>query len=259
MSTQPTSTAAASSLTVAMSARQMQIDIRSALVRDVARLWPLLDASRLDTTFPGWVRAMTLLVKSYRGQSAAAAAAAYRVARQDATQSPAPRSLVKFAPDPEPDWLIRAFGFSGPGTLNKDVARPNTALTVTMGTASRIVLDAGRTTIIDTVAADPVAVGWYRVTDGKPCAFCALLASRGVVYKKNSFDRSNAHFAGDGTAKVHNDCGCGFSPAFTHDVTLPGISDSALSVYRDATSGVKNADRMATFRKAWAAHLAARG
>lgn len=237
---------------IASSARQMQLAIRARLMQDVTRLWPLLDAKRLDTTFSGWLRAMTMLVRSYRGQSAAAASSAYRIAREHATMSPAPASLVKIAPEPDPEWLSRAFGYSGPGMLSRDTARPNTALTMTLGTASRVVLDAGRTTTLDTVKADPVAVGWYRVTDGKPCAFCALLASRGIVYKEHSFDGSNGRFTGDGMSKVHNDCGCGFSPAFNRDHALPDISQQAAEVYRNRGDG----DPLVAFRKAWAAHLA---
>ena len=226
---------------IASSARQMQLAIRARLLQNVTRLWPLLDAKRLDTTFPGWLRAMTMLVRSYRGQSAAAASAAYRAMREQSTQSPAPASLVKIAPEPDPEWLNRAFGYSGPGMLSRDTARPNTALTVTLGTASRVVLDAGRTTTLDTVKADPVAVGWYRVTDGKPCAFCALLASRGIVYKEHTVD-----------FKAHNDCGCSGAPAFSRTQDLPDVSRRAAQVYANRGDG----DPLVAFRKAWAQHLA---
>jgi hypothetical protein len=153
--------------------------------------------------------------------------------------------------------MARAFGFSGPGMLSRDTVRPNTALTTTLGTSARIALDGGRTTIVNTVASDPVALGWYRVTDGEPCAFCALMASRGVVYKDHAFDRSNTQFTGPGMAKVHNDCGCGFAPSFTRKQELPEISKVADQIYTKHAAGAGTGNQLAAFRKAWAAHQAA--
>jgi hypothetical protein len=81
----------------------------------------MLDRNRLDETWPGWLRAMSLLVRNYHGQSAQAAAASYRAAREQATLSPAPRSLIRLAPEPPQDWLDKAFGYSGPGLFQRDV------------------------------------------------------------------------------------------------------------------------------------------
>lgn len=244
-------------LQVAKSARVVQLAIRAKLMRDVTALWPALDAGRLAETWPGWLRAMTVLVGSYHGQSAAAASSAYRAARELATQSPAPRSLVRLAPPPGPEWMRQAFGYSGPAMLKWDKARPNTALSTTLGTAARIALDGGRTTMLDTIRADRLAAGWYRVTDGQPCAFCAMLASRGVVYKETSFDHSDPRFHGPGEFKVHNDCGCGLAPAFSKSrEELPDLNRTAESVWVDATDGVNYRHALREFRKAWNDHLA---
>jgi hypothetical protein len=124
--------------------------------------------------------------------------------------------------------------------LSKDTARPGTALSTTLGTASRIALDGGRTTTLDTVKADPVAVGWYRVTDGNPCAFCALLASRGVVYKADTVN-----------FQAHNDCGCTSAPAFSRSQKLPDLNRTADRIYTEATKGVPTGGQLAAFRKAW--------
>lgn len=238
--TAPTVDAGTTQLALASSARTIQLAIRAQLMQDVARLWPALAAKRLDETFPGWISAMRLLVTNYHGQSAAAAATFYRQARAEATQSPAPASLIRFAPKPDDQWLTRAFGYAGPGMLSRDTAQPGTALSTTLGTAARIALDGSRTTIIDTVHVDPVAVGWYRVTDGHPCAFCALLASRGIAYKTEK----HASF------QAHNDCGCTGAPAFTTGQELPEISRTAMQVYKDRGKG----PALVAFRKAWADH-----
>lgn len=235
-------TATTPALAVATAARGVQLAIRTALLRDVAKLWPSLDRKRLDETWPGWLQSMILLVTNYHGQSAAAASRFYRQARSQAIQSPTPSRLIRLAPTPAEDWLTRAFGYSGPGMFQRDIARPNTALSTTLGTAARIALDGGRTTVIETVRTDPVAVGWYRLTDGDPCAWCALLAGRGISY--------NSEHSAD--FQAHNDCGCSAAPAFSRDTALPAISAEASRIYRDAAKGAPSGQQVAAFRAAWA-------
>jgi hypothetical protein len=236
MTTAPPVHPGRTALEVATAGRVAQLAIRAQLLRDVTTLWPMLDRKRLDETWPGWLRAMSLLVRNYHGQSAQAAASTYRAAREQATHSPAPRSLIKFAPVPSQDWLDKAFGYSGPGSFQRDIARPNTALETTLGTSTRIALDGGRTTTLNTLRADPVAVGWYRVTDDNPCSFCALLASRGIVYKAETVG-----------FKAHNHCACYGMAAFSRDVELPSIAQEAADVYKNRGEG----DALNAFRRAW--------
>lgn len=76
----------------------------------------------------------------------------------------------------------------------------------------------GRQTIHENSQRDEVALGWVRVTRAKPCAFCAILASRGIHYrsfKDGSFDLSNARFTGEGDAKVHDECGCSLKAVYS--------------------------------------------
>lgn len=76
----------------------------------------------------------------------------------------------------------------------------------------------GRQTIYDNSQRDSVALGWVRVTRADPCAFCAMLASRGLRYRafsEDSFVASNAQFTGDGNAKVHDECGCSMKAVYS--------------------------------------------
>lgn len=241
-------------LEAAAAARAAQLVLRAALLRDVVRLWPLLDRKQLAQTFPGWLRAMQLLVTSYHGQSAQAAAVFYRTARAAALQSPTPADLIKLAAAPDPEWMAKAFGFSGPGMMGKDTARPGSALSTTLGTAARIALDGGRATMTGTAHADPAAVGYFRLTDGSPCAFCAMLAGRGVVYKEHSFDASDRKFTGGGADKVHNLCGCTLAPAFSRKQQLPLVNAVARDVYIQSTHSADGDQKLVAFRKAWAEH-----
>jgi hypothetical protein len=75
----------------------------------------------------------------------------------------------------------------------------------------------GRQTVFENAEKDEVALGWVRVTKAAPCAFCAMLASRGIHYrsfKEGSFDLSDLRFTGEGDAKVHDNCGCSLKPVY---------------------------------------------
>ena len=61
--------------------------------------------------------------------------------------------------------------------------------------ARGIVLDATRNMTLHTARAN--GGRWRRVTDGHPCAFCAMLASRGPVYAEDTVDFQS-----------HRKCGC---------------------------------------------------
>jgi hypothetical protein len=67
------------------------------------------------------------------------------------------------------------------------------------GIVRRQTLMGGRTTIARTAGRDRRAIGWRRVTDGNPCAFCAMLASRGPAYRSD---------ASAGGLQYHGHCGC---------------------------------------------------
>lgn len=79
------------------------------------------------------------------------------------------------------------------------------------GMVRRQVLSGGRMMVDATTDGDSRAVGWRRVTDGNPCTFCAMLASRGPVYvSKDSTDGSVMRMSRSGDMKLlyHGHCGC---------------------------------------------------
>jgi hypothetical protein len=245
---------AVSTVAMAEAARQMQLQARAKLLRDVATSWAALDFARISATWPGWVRLMTALLGRYHGQSAQQAALHYLAARQAATGVVGGFTPV-LAPSPSPLWIERALGYAAPGTFERQTkagaspdAASRSALTQVLGTSSRIALDGSRTTVGESVKADDKAVGWYRITDGDPCAFCALMASRGVVYKdeKTAGRNANRRFEGEGEFKFHNDCGCTSAPAFDREQPLPDLSREADRIYRSGNASLKD------FRAAWA-------
>lgn len=85
------------------------------------------------------------------------------------------------------------------------------------GAVARHAQAGARQTLYENTEKDQTALGWVRVTKAKPCAFCAMLASRGIQYrsfKEGSFLSSDSRFTGDGDAKVHDGCGCTLKPVY---------------------------------------------
>lgn len=73
------------------------------------------------------------------------------------------------------------------------------------GSVGRLAMQGGRRTLTDAIGGDPYYRGRFiRVTDGNPCAFCAMLASRGPVYL--SADKAGA------SRRYHDSCGCSVMP-----------------------------------------------
>jgi len=97
------------------------------------------------------------------------------------------------------------------------------------------------------IDADELATGWSRVTDNDPCAWCAMLASRGPVYK-------SAQTAGDprqGGNRYHDHCGCQAWPAFTLDEPFVGIAEKLYDDWRQVTRGTGGRNAVNTWRRWW--------
>lgn len=107
----------------------------------------------------------------------------------------------------------------------------------------------GRSTLIGASGSDPLAIGYVRVTKEEPCFFCAMLASRGLVFAKDSFADSDPRFTGDGTAKVHDSCQCGMKPVYTRKDPL--LADAA--TYTDLWTewGAGGGDAALRFRRGY--------
>ena len=92
-----------------------------------------------------------------------------------------------------------------------------------------LVVNADRATLLTNMRRDPTEVRWYRGTSAKCCAFCAMAASRGAVYRS----QDTADF------KPHNNCKCFPVPLW------PGDAHELPSYYEDFTSEYADARRAA--------------
>lgn len=229
--------------------RRAQLAIRAQALQDVLALWPMLDASALDRTFPAFSRAAEALIRARRSQSAGTAAAYYRAFREAEGAGAADlRAIIRSSPFPA-EQVATSLRVTGPVAAKSAAARGLStsaisayALSQTAGAVVRLTLAGGRETLDTAVQRDTSALGWARVTGGRPCAFCAMLAGRGFVYK------SEATAGGE----YHDGCGCTTEPVFSRDSTLPGRGQEFRDLYREvADPGASSRDNVNAFRRAF--------
>lgn len=125
--------------------------------------------------------------------------------------------------------------------------------------AMRHVQNGGRDLVDEIVRTDLRARGWVRVSrdpqDGC-CHWCAMLASRGAVYREDSFAASDPRFTGPGNHKVHDNCRCQIRVVYTRDpgelpASVAGLSD----LWASSTKGYSGKDAVNAFRRNYEARF----
>ncbi|APT90497.1 hypothetical protein CSPHI_04985 [Corynebacterium sphenisci DSM 44792] len=174
----------------------------------------------------------------------------------DALHRPQPRLTDPDDRLPDAARIARDLHSSGAAAAKRRIARgedPEQATSRAAGAVgakvARLVADGGRAVISDEVdSGRNGAIGYARVPDAAPCPFCAMLASRGAVYRSDAFKASNALFSGDGAFMVHDGCGCTLEPIYGRDATdlPPGCAELA-EQWAEIASGQD--DPWATWRR----------
>lgn len=183
-----------------------QVAIAVAVSAEARLLWGRLDIDDLDRSTPYWLAGNLRAIRQRNTQSqrlADAYMSEYRAAEigqplklgaREAAAGVAALSLQSAGP-------IRVKQLIA-GGMDPDEALA-AARTKFEGVAARQALMGGRLAIARGAQSDRRAIGWRRVTDGNPCAFCALLAGRGPVYKSR-----NASVVRGDSLRYHGHCGC---------------------------------------------------
>jgi hypothetical protein len=114
------------------------------------------------------------------------------------------------------------------------------------GSVERLVLNGERDTVNATVDDSAEIVGWRRVSDGDPCAFCAMLVSRGAVYK----DARSAGDARFGGTPYHDRDGCTAVPLYEHEDEPAEVAD-LYQQWLNATKGKSGNDALRAWRNYW--------
>ena len=237
--------------------RLAQVALSKGTVADFLAAWRLLDPTALDATFPAYARVAKLIIQANRNKSTALAQA-YLEAFRKAEGVTAPLTAARAAELAEAQAMTSLM-VTGPVTIREGLGRGlqaeaavRRAMVASAGAVTRHALNGGRETIEATVERDSRAEGLARVTDGKPCYFCAMLAGRGAVYK-DDFKSSNAKFTGSGVAKCHDHCGCSLEPVYNRDAyELPTASKRFADIYADHSHG-SGAEKLRNFRRAYEA------
>lgn len=223
--------------------RAAQLALRARTLRLFLPMWAVLDTSRLQRTWPAVEEAGLALIAQQRPFSGALAAAYYQGFRLAEGESEP--TDVRVAPLDD-EVLARArtsLRVTGLATIQRLEQQniPNalsTSLVRVSGALSRHVLDGGRETIFDAISRDRRAMGWARVTAGRPCYFCAMLASRGPVYSRER-----------GNFRAHDHCACHLEPVFRTTTDWPGRGREFRDLYESVTRG--EPDPINAFRRAY--------
>ncbi|GAA3223212.1 hypothetical protein [Actinocorallia longicatena] len=223
--------------------RTQQLAVRAAMLRDLALLWPTWETGNISE-FGQFISLAETLLGARQQESAGLAATYYRAFRRAAgVTGAAEPKLAERLLSVDVSAALRATGLAG--TLRAlragqpPQAAARTGFSLLAGSAIRLTLSGGRATIEASVQADPKARGWARVTSGSPCDFCAMLASRGAVFKSER----TAGF------EAHDNCACTAQPIFAGTPLPPG-NERYARLWEESTAGLSGADARSAFRKA---------
>ncbi len=242
-------TAEASRLTEAHRLAQARLAART--IAQALAAWALLDPEDLTGTTARWLSVVLPILSAQRRISATLAANYLTTFRTMELGAATPAFAAVLADTLDVKAVTTSLVVTGPGKVRQALTRSvDLAQALDLGkvssarAASRHVLNGGRSTIIDTVAADKRALGWARATSGKTCHFCALLAGRGPVYK------------GEDTAdfKAHDSCNCTTEPVYRRDAEWPAGSRRFAEQYQEAKAATPPGEDVTnTFRRLLAA------
>lgn len=184
--------------------------------RDLQAFWSSLDLTHPERARDLLLEFMPRLVEQY-GEVAASVAADWYDDLRAASSAPG-RYRAQMAALPERAAVEGTVRYAAGHLFDGDAAR---TLAYLVGETSRLVLKAGRDTVVRSAASDPVRTGWARVPSGADtCGFCLVMASRGVVY----LSQESAGQA----ATYHSDCDCVPTPVWPGDSLPDGYDPDAL-------------------------------
>ena len=223
--------------------RLLQVRLRAATLRDLLTLWGSVRPDDLGGTIGPFAKAGAVLVRAGRQASGAAAARYYVDFRR--LEGVAGATTVTPVASLEPgvaEGAIRGAGLAGimrgrQRGMSAEAAARNGFVKVA-GSATSLVLGGGRETLLDAIRSDRAAQGFQRVTSGRTCAFCAMVASQGIVYK----DEAGADF------QAHDHCGCTAEPAFEDSRPVPA-NERFRRQWDEATQGLSGDEALNAFRQ----------
>jgi hypothetical protein len=110
---------------------------------------------------------------------------------------------------------------------------------VNAGTVDKAGIDAGRQLLDSVSNGDPRVMMWARITGPNPCAFCAMLASRGFVYLSRQRASLGGRSKGKELDSYHPNCHCSFIMRWADisDPTAPDRTAHYMQLWKDEMRG----------------------
>lgn len=222
-------------------------------VERLAPLWRIIDTENVDSSATVWVDAALPVVAEGFRESQETAGRFVRDYRQAMVPDAEPMVSVEFDDFPTERATVSVI-VTGPVEVKRQLPSPDAGekgFVGSSGAAVKVVADGGRQAVEQMVDLDEEAIGFARKCDSKPCYFCAMLASRGAVYKKDSFELANSRFRGEGVAKTHDNCQCTLRPVYDEDDDLDEEAEEYWRIWEESTEGLSNAEERRAFRRAF--------
>lgn len=222
--------------------RIAQVATTAPLVAAAMQSWDtMLDPSDLSASARAWAPAQVALLQQYRSQSAERAGRYVADFRAEAVGS---RNVSIVTPRLNVAQARLMLAVSGPIAV-KQMLTKGYALDPAMNMARSAVslrmqqwaLGGGRSTVRATVSHDRRARGYRRVTDGSPCAFCAMLVADGA--SRGEFRSSDF--------KSHKNCGCTMQPIYGDD-SLTDDEEAWIDAYEGAANAARAAGEKVTYK-----------
>lgn len=234
--------------------RLAQLGIASQGEAVARRLWRGLDPTDIRGSWPAWLAANTAALATFYSLSQDVASEYIRDYRLAEVGSVATGPVV--APSFDAGVNGQALSIAGPiYALSQSKQGSRHPLDASLnhygGLFRRQILAGGRMMIDETTASDRRARGWRRVTDGDPCAFCAMLATRGAVGQGTLYrSRETATTAGGDSmfgsgTRYHPYCGC--TAEIVYGEWEPNEREQGyIDAYREAASQASAEDGVRT-------------
>lgn len=188
-------------------------------VKDVAvvqallgRVWDqTMDPNDLKGSFEKFQRQASAIIKQGRMRGELTAQQYYSAVRLLAGYTdPLPDVPLQPSGDAATRRALQATGFRAANKALREGTNAEAAMALAkaamLRSAKRRTLEAGRNRLVALSEKDKNVDGWTRVSDGKPCYFCAMLVSRGPVYTSGTVGFI-----------AHDGCGCNVRPVFKND------------------------------------------
>jgi hypothetical protein len=196
--------------------REAQLAIRSQVLRALVRIWPAMDWTRLDATFPAWVESVRPLVLA--GHSTSADIAASYLRRYRAASGVRGEAVIVKASPLDEARLLAVMEITAKATAKAAAVRGVTAeqamanaFVRSSGAATRLVLEGGRQTLVESIKADRRCTGYERVLGSNPCDFCRKLEG----WSKSAPATGQVNQALFGNFEAHDHCGCSVRPTYS--------------------------------------------